>query len=426
VAPVSSPPSATSTGSVRLRLNPTNAQAAVFVRAAGARRFAFNWDLAQIKANQDQRAGEATYDIPRMDRTRPFSYFDLVRRWDAVKHAAVPWHVEQSVWTFRYPIRAAPVAHSRFLKRQSRFPRFKARHRDRPRFTTADGLGLQPGRLRVAKYGWVALAAPCRAQAQLRRLLVRCRARILNITVSRDAGGTCYASVCFERTMATTPQMYSRSAGAAVGVDVGVRTAAVVATAGGTLVADPGSLPRDAQTHLKHLQRALSRTQKGSANRPKPRRRLGRAHARVGAARASRLHQFTAALAKAHRMVVVENIATANLMRNHHLAQAIGDQGWGELARHLGCKTTRAGGPLVVAGRRFPSSTYRCDVCTLVIERDLNAAANLAAWGGQQQGTRPVAGTHAGDRHPGGPSAQLAEQACREQRAGQHGGGKPR
>jgi hypothetical protein len=38
VAPVSSPPSATSTGSVRLRLNPTNAQAAVFVRAAGGRR----------------------------------------------------------------------------------------------------------------------------------------------------------------------------------------------------------------------------------------------------------------------------------------------------------------------------------------------------------------------------------------------------
>ena len=129
MSPVSSPLSATSTGSARLRLNPTNAQAAVFVRAAGARRFAFNWDLAQIKANQDQRAGEATYDSPRMDRTRPFSYFDLVRRWDAVKHAAVPWHVEQSVWTFRYGVRAAHVAHSRFLKRQSRFPRFKARHR---------------------------------------------------------------------------------------------------------------------------------------------------------------------------------------------------------------------------------------------------------------------------------------------------------
>jgi hypothetical protein len=48
VAPVSSPASATSTGSVRLRLKPVNAQVAVFLRAAGARWFAFNWALAQI------------------------------------------------------------------------------------------------------------------------------------------------------------------------------------------------------------------------------------------------------------------------------------------------------------------------------------------------------------------------------------------
>jgi len=49
VTPVSSPVSATGTASVRLRLKPTNVQAAVFPRAAGARRFAFNWALAQVR-----------------------------------------------------------------------------------------------------------------------------------------------------------------------------------------------------------------------------------------------------------------------------------------------------------------------------------------------------------------------------------------
>ena len=128
--------------------------------------------------------------------------------------------------------------------------------------------------------------------------------------------------------------MYSRPAGAGVGVDVGVKTAAVVATEGCTLVAtlEASRALRDALAHIKHLQRALSRTQKGSANRAKARLRLGRAHARVGAVRTSRLHQFTAMLATSHGVVVVEDIATANLMRNHHLAQAIGDQGWGQLA----------------------------------------------------------------------------------------------
>jgi hypothetical protein len=103
VAPVSSSVSATSTASVRLRLKPANAQAAVFLRAAGARRSAFNWALGQIKANQDQWAAEATYDIPKPDRTRTFSHFDLVRRWDATKRAAAPsrrtpGHLPHSAW----------------------------------------------------------------------------------------------------------------------------------------------------------------------------------------------------------------------------------------------------------------------------------------------------------------------------------------
>ena len=80
------------------------------------------------------------------------------------------------------------TAHTNFLKGKSRFPKFKACHRDRLRFTVTGALHLQPGRLWVPKYGWVALAAPCRAQARLRRLLVRGRAKILSITVSRDAG----------------------------------------------------------------------------------------------------------------------------------------------------------------------------------------------------------------------------------------------
>jgi putative transposase len=104
---------------------------------------------------------------------------------------------------------------------------------------------------------------------------------------------------------------------------------------------------------------------------------------------------------------VVENIATANLMRNHHLAQAIGDQGWGELSRQLGYKTIRHAGTLVVADRWFPSRktcsacgavkpklplavrTYRCEQRDLVIDRAVNAAANLAARGRATTGHPP-------------------------------------
>jgi putative transposase len=42
--------------------------------------------------------------------------------------------------------------------------------------------------------------------------------------------------------------------------------------------------------------------------------------------------------------VVVEDLAVAIMLRNHHLAAAISDQGWGELRRQLEYKTERHGG----------------------------------------------------------------------------------
>gem|GEM_PF-6228911 len=127
-------------------------------------------------------------------------------------------------------------------------------------------------------------------------------------------------------------------------------------------------------------------------------------------------------------MIVVENLATANLMKNSHLAAAIGDQGWGELARQLTYKAGRHGGQVIVADRWFASSktcsccgwvkpklslaerTYICGnpSCRLRVDRDVNAAANLATWGEAQ-----LAGLcQVGDRHPGGPSESPGSHAC--------------
>jgi putative transposase len=89
----------------------------------------------------------------------------------------------------------------------------------------------------------------------------------------------------------------------------------------------------------------------------------------------------------------------------------------------------RHGGQCIVADRWFASSktcsacgavrpkltlaerTYRCGACGHVADRDVNAAANLAAWGEHTLGLCPCV-TRAGDRHPGGPSADPARHAC--------------
>jgi putative transposase len=418
-------------GAVRIRLDITDVQASVLLRAAGARRKAWNWTVAKIKANADQWAAEASYGIPKDQRTRPLSYFTLGKLWTAERPEVAPWADQHSTWTFRYALRDAANAHAAFLAGKRGFPRFKARHRDRARFTVRDGLALKAGQVRLAKYGWVRIAAPCKAQAKLRRLLRRGHATLQHITVTRSSDGRWYATVNYIRDVRVPTERRTVPAGPVVGVDRGVKTTAVVADVNGHVV---GELPasralRDGLQQVKHRQRAVSRAQKGSANRRKAVARLGMAHARAAAVRADALHGFTAVLARAHGVVVVEDLATANLMANRALAAAIGDQGWAELARQLRYKTARHGGQLVVADRWFASSktcsacgavrpkltlaerTYRCERCGLVCDRDVNAAANLAAWGEHTLGLCPCV-TRAGDRHPGGPSAEEPRHAC--------------
>jgi putative transposase len=105
-------------------------------------------------------------------------------------------------------------------------------------------------------------------------------------------------------------------------------------------------------------------------------------------------------------------LAIANLVRNRHVARAIGDAAWAEFGRQLRYKTEWLGGELVTCDRWFASTTtcsrcgtvrkamrlaertYRCDRCGLAIDRDRNAAANLAAWAEHH--------AHAPDRQAGG------------------------
>jgi putative transposase len=93
---------------------------------------------------------------------------------------------------------------------------------------------------------------------------------------------------------------------------------------------------------------------------------------------------------------VVEDLAAINMARNHSLAGAIYEAMPREMRRQLEYKTRWYGSRLVTAPRNYPSTKtcsrchnakgemplseriYRCDVCGLVIERDLNAAINLA------------------------------------------------
>ena len=98
------------------------------------------------------------------------------------------------------------------------------------------------------------------------------------------------------------------------------------------------------------------------------------------------------------------------MLKNHHLAQAIGDVGFSEFKRHLLYKAGWYGSRVIQADRWEPSSkrcsscgwqdedlaladrTFHCEQCGLVLDRDLNAAINLELLAGSSSDSQNACG----------------------------------
>jgi putative transposase len=234
---------------------------------------------------------------------------------------------------------------------------------------------------------------------KLARLLTDGGARIASATVRWQEGRWHVSfTVHTER-----PQGTPARPDAVIGVDLGIKTLAVFSD-GRPPVANPRHLTTAARK-LRRLSRAASRKHgPGRRTRQQPSQRWLRANAarnraehRVAALRRDGIHQLTTGLARTYGTIVVEDLNVAGMIRNRRLAQAVSDAGFGQIRRQLTYKTGWNGGRLIVASRWFPSSktcsscqavktklplrmrTYVCEGCGLSMDRDENAALNLAS-----------------------------------------------
>jgi len=448
----------------RFCLDLTVEQQAVLARHAGAARFAFNRSLRTVKTALAQRKIDP-------DSAIPWSGFDLINAFNAWKkteaagrvfavdgdgvvvtvvtglawrgqvcqqvfeEAAVDCGTALKAWSDSRSgkRRGTRVGFPRFKRKTAAVPSFRLRNKHPGNGKPAIRVGDcdRPRSITLPNIGQVAVHDDTR---RLRRMLAKHRAKILFATISRHAGRWWIAlnveAADLHPAHHHEPGRDPTDRGGWVGIDRGLSALLVAARGDGTELAritDPPNALAAGLSQQRRLAKSLSRKQKGSNRRKAAAARLGRHHNHVANVRKYFLYQVSGELVKTHDRLVIEDLHVAGMLRNHHLARAISDAAWGELARQLRYKQAWRGGTLAVADRWFPSSQI-CSVCGdrnrgLILadrvftcgnghrlDRDTNAAVNLAHWGQQNlhRSPDPQAGGRANnvrrrdgaDQHP--------------------------
>jgi putative transposase len=385
----------------KCRAYPDQEQASVLNRTFGCVRVVWNRTLAWRRQRYQTDKTGTTF-------AQASAYLTAMK---ATEELA--WLNEVSSVPLQQAIRHQQVAYMAFFAKRARYPRFKSRNGRQSAAYTRSGFRWRDGALFLAKmdmplaftWSWPHID-PATIDPS-------------TVTVSRDPCGRWYVSFAVD---VPRPEQLP-AAGRAVGLDLGIADFAV--TSGGQRIANPKHLERRAR-NLARYQRRMARCQQGSANRAKTRAKVARAHRKVRAARTDFLHKASTRLVRDHDVIVLEDLAVQNMVRNRKLAKAISDCGWGTFRRMLTYKAAIAGRHLIVIDRWYPSSktcsacghllaelslstrAWQCPSCGTRHDRDHNAAKNILAAGLAVAGGDPGHACGADVRHSGSSRVRSA------------------
>lgn len=351
----------------KIKLKPNKAQAVMLSKTAGTARYAYNWALAE------------TYKGWKETGKNP-SVYELDKRWTAEKPE---WASETARTSQTRAILNIKSSYKKFIEnlkagvyagKQVEHPSFKRKGVHDSFYVDNTHAKLCGKHIKLPKVGSV----------RMRELLRYSDCKIMSYTISCEAGEW-YASVQVE-----LDEEVRSSSDSFVGVDVGCKSLAIASD--GTECKTLGML-KDLERQLKRKQRLLSRKANGSKNRAKARIKVARAYQRIRNIKQDAVHKFTAAIAKNHGIVVMEDLDVKGMKEgcNKLVRKGVHQSCMAEVHRQLMYKCNS----YIKVDRYYPSSktcsscgyhkadlllgdrTFDCPSCGLTIDRDFNAALNL-------------------------------------------------
>ncbi|MFY9132123.1 MAG: IS200/IS605 family element RNA-guided endonuclease TnpB [Candidatus Methanoculleus thermohydrogenotrophicum] len=367
----------------KYRMYPSREQVTLLMQHIHACRFVYNHSLEQKIRAYEQEG-------------RKLSCYDLNKQLPALKEE-YPWLKEVNSQSLQNANKNLDNAFTRFFREKKGFPRFKSKKNPVQSFQVPQhyAVDFERSRIKLPKIGEIKTVFHRAFSGTMRYA-----------TVSMTSTGKWFVSILVDDG-AATPKPAPFTSDTTIGVDVGLTDFATFST--GEKVENPRHLKKSLE-RLKVLQRRVSRKVKGSKNREKSIQKLARCHEKIANQRNDFLHKLSFRVVSENQAIAVESLNVAGMMKNHHLAQSIGDVSWSKFFTMLDYKCLKYGKTLLKIGRFDPSSKicskcgylkqdlvlsdreWICPDCGTHHDRDINAAINIKKFALQDQNLVGVSG----------------------------------
>ena len=355
---------------IKYELNPTNTQKVLIKQTCGCCRKVYNIMLdRKISAYNDGRKKVSTYD--------------LIKELVPLKEE-LPYLKDVSSQALQQAVMNMGNAFEQFFKRGNKgYPKFKKKGcKDSFRIPFACVIDYDNWTIKVAKIGTIRFFKGRNKQIN---------GRIKSYTITHTSTDRYLISVLYE-----TADRNNLNNNKSVGIDVGIKDFAVLSD--GKVFENQKYLKHNLKK-LRVLQRTVSRRyrqgkkrEEQSNNWRKAVKQVAKLQEHIAFQRYDYLHKVSTWIAKNYSTVCVETLNVKGMMKNHHLAQAVSDCGWGMFINMLEYKCDN----LVKIDKWFASSQtcsacgykeekvknlkvreWTCPVCGTHHDRDLNAARNI-------------------------------------------------
>ena len=379
---------------IRVMLVPNNKQRTKLFQYAGTARFVYNWALGREQENY-QHGGkfisgdDLRKELTQLKKTEEYAWLNGISN-NVAKQA----------------VKDACDAYKKFFKGLAEFPRFKSRKHSVPKFyqdsvkiqftdthVKVEGFAVSKKKNKQ-KLNWIRLAEHgCIPADGVTYFNPRIKYDGLNwwITVGVECGNN-----------ASVPS------GKGIGIDLGIKDLAVCSDEHKYRNINKTQKVKKLEKRKRRLQRSVSRryekNKKGESycktcNIIKREKELLKLNHRLTNIRQNHLHQTTSEIIKREpSFICMEDLNVKGMMKNRHLAKAVGQQCFGEFRKQIEYKSAWNNIRVIIADRWFPSSKlcsccgnikkdlklsdriYKCE-CGNVIDRDYQAALNLQRYG---------------------------------------------